>query len=220
MKRVLDISAAVVGLMVLGIPMLVVALLIRWDSPGPILYRARRIGCRGAIFTMYKFRTMVTDAARYGSAITAQADPRITRVGRWLRKARIDEWPQLVNVLRGEMSLVGPRPETPECLPYYDQRQREVLQVRPGITGLTQICYQDEESLLGKENTFENYVTRLLPRKLELDRVYMQKQTVWIDLIIVWSTLNPHAEGLKRRVAAEHPDLVMLAPTTAYNRSS
>lgn len=211
MKRLIDIGAAVIGLVVLGLPMLMIGLLIRWDSPGPALYRARRIGRGGSIFTMYKFRTMVVDAAKYGAAITAQGDPRITRVGRWLRAARIDEWPQLINVLRGEMSLVGPRPETPECLPYYDQRQREILQLTPGITGLTQICYRNEEAILGQENTFECYVQVLLPRKLELDRVYMQQQSLFLDAIIIWSTLNARAEGLRRRITEEYPDLVMIS---------
>ncbi len=215
MKRLIDVVAALVGLVILGLPMLILGLIICWDSPGPALYRARRLGRGGKIFTMYKFRTMVSDAARYGAVITAHGDSRITRVGRWLRAGRIDEWPQLLNVLCGDMSLVGPRPETPECLPYYDQRQREILQLTPGITGLTQICYRNEEAILGADNTFERYVQLLLPRKLELDRVYMQQQSLYLDIAIIWATLNSRAKGLYQQIADAYPDLVMVPELSA-----
>src|SRR5579859_5004664 len=156
-KRLLDIILSSV-LLLITLPLwLVIAVAIRCSSSGPILYGGKRVGRGGRTFKMYKFRSMRSGADRQGPGITAADDPRITRVGRWLRATKIDELPQLINVLRGEMSLVGPRPEAPEWVALYDDQQRAVLSVRPGITGPTQLDYVDEAQLLQHANVDEQY---------------------------------------------------------------
>src|SRR5207244_4623101 len=143
-KRAFDLAVATIGLVVLLPVMLVVALLVKLDSKGPILYRADRVGRYGREFRLYKFRTMIEGAHKHGPAITARDDPRITRLGRILRTSRIDELPQLVNVIRGDMSLVGPRPEDPTYVAFYTPEQSRLLSVRPGITSPASVAYRNE----------------------------------------------------------------------------
>jgi lipopolysaccharide/colanic/teichoic acid biosynthesis glycosyltransferase len=189
MKRLFDILASFVGLVVLGPVMLLLAVLVKLDSPGPVLYRAPRIGRRGRPFHMLKFRTMVADADRMGPAVTYDRDPRITRLGAILRGARMDELPQLINVLRGEMSLVGPRPEAPDYVAYYTPEQRAVLRVRPGVTGLAQLTFRHEEEMLSRDSPEEDYVKVILPRKLSIDLNYIERQSLWLDIRILVSTI-------------------------------
>jgi len=189
LKRLLDVVAAAVGLVVLSPLMAVIALAIRWDSPGPVFYRAKRVGKGGKLFLMYKFRTMVADAEKMGPSITVKDDPRITRVGRFLRKTKLDELPQLINVLKGEMSLVGPRPETPSMVEHYTPEQRRVLEVTPGITGLAQLYYSNEEEMLNPDNWHEEYVRKILPHKLALDLLYIEHRSLALDLTIIGRTI-------------------------------
>ncbi|HUW94340.1 MAG TPA: sugar transferase, partial [Anaerolineae bacterium] len=142
----------------------------------------------GRPFLMYKFRTMVVGAEKRGPAVTYRDDPRITGAGRFLRRAKLDELPQLLNVLRGEMSLVGPRPEDPSYVAFYTPEQRLALSVKPGITGPTQLEYRDEASMLQGEGVDEEYVTRLMPEKLKLDLEYVRDRSLLLDLKILWRT--------------------------------
>ncbi len=189
LKRLLDIVVAAGGLLLLSPLMAAIALAIRWDSPGPVFYRAKRIGKGGKLFWMYKFRTMVANAEQMGPSITVKNDPRITRVGRFLRKTKLDELPQLINVLKGEMSLVGPRPETPSMVEHYTPEQRRVLEVTPGITGLAQLYYSNEEEMLNPENWHDEYVRKILPHKLSLDLFYIEHRSLALDLAIIGRTI-------------------------------
>ncbi len=188
-KRALDLLISIFGLFLLSPLLLLLALWIKLDSPGPILYRGQRVGKDGRPFHMYKFRTMVLGAERRGPAVTYRDDPRITPAGRFLRQTKLDELPQLLNVLRGEMSLVGPRPEDPTYVALYTPEQRLVLSVKPGITGPTQLEYRDEASLLQGEGVDEEYVTRLMPEKLKLDLEYVRTRSLLLDLKILWRTV-------------------------------
>lgn len=186
-KRGLDLAVAGLALAYLWPLLLALGLLVRLDSPGPALYRAQRLGRDGRPFTMLKFRTMRAGADR-GAAITGAADARVTRAGRWLRRTHLDELPQLVNVLRGQMSLVGPRPEAIYYLPHYTDEQRTVLRLRPGITGPTQLRYRDEAALLTGHDFEAHYVRELLPAKLASDLAYVHDRTFWLDLRILAQT--------------------------------
>ena len=190
LKRTFDLIVSLVALIVLSPLLAIIAALVKLDSPGPAFYRAERIGRGGRPFRMYKFRTMIVGADRVGPAITCRDDPRITRLGRLLRRTKLDELPQFLNVLRGEMSLVGPRPEAPRYVALYSPQQREVLKARPGITGLAQLAYIHEEELLNPANLDRDYVRVLLPRKLALDLEYVNGQSFLLDLkILLWTAL-------------------------------
>jgi lipopolysaccharide/colanic/teichoic acid biosynthesis glycosyltransferase len=165
-----------------------IAAAIKLDSPGPVLYRATRAGRCGLPFTMFKFRTMQERREAHGPKITTHADRRVTRVGRLLRPSRLDELPQLCNVLRGEMSLVGPRPEDPHYVELYDADDRAVLSVRPGTTGLASLLYRDEERLLVGEGWEHVYVEQVMPAKLAIDRAYVARQSLVLDLKILAAT--------------------------------
>ena len=187
-ERALDLLISGLGLILLSPLLLFLALWVKLDSPGPILYRGKRVGLDGRPFFMYKFRTMVQGAERRGPAVTYRDDPRITRAGRFLRRTKLDELPQLLNVLKGEMSLVGPRPEDPSYVELYTPEQRQVLSVKPGITGPTQLEYRDEASMLHGESVDEEYVTRIMPKKLKLDLEYVRNRSLMLDLKILWRT--------------------------------
>lgn len=183
-KRLLDVTLATLGLICL-LPLVVLcALLARVQSPGPVIYRAKRIGRGGRIFEMYKFRTMVANAESLGAGLTIYGDSRITKLGRFLRWTKWDEIPQFLNVIKGDMSIIGPRPEAPEYVKYYTENQKQVLQVRPGITGPAQVANHDEEKKLKDQtNPEQYYITQLMPRKLEIDLTYIEKQSVASDLL-------------------------------------
>ncbi len=190
-KRYLDLFVALIGLFLLSPFLFVVGALITIDSPGPVLYKGDRIGQSGIPFKMLKFRTMVVDADQMGSALTHAGDLRVTRVGRILRRWKIDEIPQLINVVRGEMSLVGPRPESPGYVRYYTPEQRRVLQVKPGITGITQIKFRHEETLLSQYVDREQaYITTIMPQKLALDLRYIETHDFLSDLALIVQTLQ------------------------------
>ncbi|GAB6064801.1 sugar transferase [Deferrisoma palaeochoriense] len=189
LRRAIDILGSAAGLAVLSPLFVVIAIVIRIDSPGPVFYKARRVGKSGRIFHLYKFRTMIHGADRVGPAITARADARVTRVGRILRRLKFDELPQLFNVLRGDMSLVGPRPEDPRYVALYTPEQRQILAVRPGITSAASLAYRHEEELLAGEDWESVYRTRVLPDKLAIDLEYLYGRTVLSDLKLILRTI-------------------------------
>ena len=200
MKRLFDFCVAAAGLLVLSPLLLLAAFLIKLDSPGPILFKQERVGRGFRPFLIYKFRTMVVDAAQRGSSITVGADPRITHVGRFLRRTKIDELPQLINVLKGDMSLVGPRPEVPRYVEMFHKDYEEILRLRPGITDLASLKYQDEARLLhDSPSPEEDYVRRILPDKIKLAREYAQRSSFSFDLKLILRTL-PKLFGLKARI--------------------
>lgn len=190
-KRLFDLVVASLLLVILAPLMLLLALAIRVDSPGPVFFRQERVGRHGRRFRIHKFRTMAVDAAVRGPAVTAGDDARITRVGRWLRHYRLDELPQLIDVLRGRMSLVGPRPELPRFVERYPADLRAaVLAVRPGITDPASIAHLDESALLaGSANPERDYVEKILPPKLRLQASYAESATLCSDIAVLGRTL-------------------------------
>lgn len=191
LRRGLDIAAASVGLLCLLPIFAVIAILIRRDSPGPIFYRGARAGKDGRVFWMLKFRTMYERSESYcGPRITANGDRRVTPLGHWLRATKLNELPQLWNVLRGEMSLVGPRPEDPEIAAAWPADARaELLAVHPGITSPASILYRGEEKLLSPDSLMEGYLRDILPGKLHLERLYMRQRSLLSDLEVLFLTV-------------------------------
>jgi lipopolysaccharide/colanic/teichoic acid biosynthesis glycosyltransferase len=193
-KRLLDVFGA--GLLLLVVlPLLVIcALAIKLDSRGPVFYRARRVGRGGRPLRMLKFRKMHADAT--GPALTARHDDRFTRVGRFLARTKLDEIPQLWNVLRGDMSLVGPRPEDPLFVTLEEDAFREIVSVPPGITGLSQLAFAKEGEILDPNDALGHYTERLLPQKIALDRLYASRRSIWMDLsILFWTFLIVVSRG-------------------------
>lgn len=187
-KRILDVVVSGLGLALLSPLMLALSVCIKLDSRGPLFYRGKRVGKDGEPFRMYKFRTMVVEADRIGPALTYREDPRITRVGGFLRRTKLDELPQLINVLKGEMSLVGPRPEDPSYVAHYTAEQRKVLRVKPGVTGPTQLEYRDEASMLEARTADAHYLSQIMPEKLALDLLYVHNRSLVEDFKILWQT--------------------------------
>lgn len=193
-KRAFDIVCSVVGLVVLSPVLLLCALLVGASSPGGVLFRQERIGKDGVPFTIYKFRSMRKDNA--GLKITTGTDSRITGVGRVLRKTKLDELPQLWNVFRGDMSFVGPRPEVREYTDLYDEYQRQVLLLRPGITGLASIRYRNENELLTNSvDPNRTYIEEIMPAKLALDLEYIPRASVSYDVRLILETLVAVVRG-------------------------
>jgi lipopolysaccharide/colanic/teichoic acid biosynthesis glycosyltransferase len=186
-KRGLDVVVAALALAALLPFMLLIALLVVVDSPGPVFYRATRAGFRGRPLRMLKFRKMRVGA--HGASLTLADDDRLTGVGAWLVKTKLDELPQLWHVLLGEMSLVGPRPESPSCVKRYPDDYRVILSVRPGITGYTQLAFTREGSILDPGDPEGHYLTGLLPQKVALDRLYARRPSVRRDLRILDATI-------------------------------
>jgi lipopolysaccharide/colanic/teichoic acid biosynthesis glycosyltransferase len=188
-KRTIDVLVSGCGLILLSPLLLLAAVAVKLDSPGPVLFVQQRVGRNFRNFGILKFRTMVTDAEKLGGQITLGADPRITRVGRILRKTKADELPQLWNVVRGQMSLVGPRPEVPRYVEMYRDQYAYVLSVRPGLTDLASLKYRDEaEQLAGTADPAKEYAERILPDKIALARQYIDTATLVGDLGIVLKT--------------------------------
>lgn len=188
-KRCFDIAASAVGLLFLTIPFLFIAIAIRCSSKGPVYFRQERVGKNGKTFRIFKFRTMVTDAEKKGMQITVGNDARITKIGALLRKTKVDELPQLINVLIGQMSFVGPRPEVPHYVEMYDERQRNILRIKPGITELASIVYRDENDILAQSDDPEKtYIEEIMPKKIELNMEYMQKMNVFYDIKLIFKT--------------------------------
>ena len=214
-KRISDVVLAGLGLLLTWPLFLVIALLIKLDSRGPVFFRQERVGKDGRPFRIFKFRTMVNDAYRLGPKLTQKRDPRVTRIGQILRWLKLDELPQLLNVLRGDMGLVGPRPEDPHFVRLYTPRQRAVLAIRPGIVGPSQILGRDELELYPEGvDTEEYYISHILPAKLETDLEYVRHANLWHDLtllvrgitVTILGSIKPRylrresAEGPLRRV--------------------
>ena len=196
-KRLIDLLASALGLLLLCGPGLLVALAIRLDSPGPVFFRQERVGRQGRLFRIHKFRTMRVDAERLGLPITVGRDPRVTRLGHWLRRSKLDELPQLIDVLRGEMSLVGPRPEVPRYVALYPAGLRErVLSVRPGITDPVSLAHLDEAARLAAADDPEReYIEVILPAKLAAAAAYADTANWRTDLAVVWRTLRVLVAG-------------------------
>jgi len=201
-KRLTEMALAALVLLLFAPVLPVLALLIKLDSPGPVVYTQQRVGRAGRPFRLVKLRSMVADAEKDGRAQWAQqGDARVTRVGRFLRKLKIDEMPQLINVLRGEMSIIGPRPEDPRYVAHYTAEQRRVLSVRPGMASPAFIKYRHEEEVLALagEDLETAYLTRVLPDKLRMDVEYIDQQSFRYDLTVLaraaWSLFRPAERG-------------------------
>ncbi|MDF1563925.1 MAG: sugar transferase [Deltaproteobacteria bacterium] len=190
-KRLLDLALAGGGLAALWPLLLLLSVAVKLDSPGPAFYGHERVGRGWSRFKVWKFRTMVTGADRAGAAVTAGGDPRITRLGRLLRKTKLDELPQLWNVLVGEMSMVGPRPEAPRYAEAYREAYDEILSLRPGITDEAAITYRNEEEVLAAaEDPEAAYLEEVLPKKIELYREYLEEHSLAGDLELILRTLR------------------------------
>ena len=191
-KRLFDTGVATLALLLLWPLMVVIALIVKLDSPGPVFFRQQRVGRFGVPFRIHKFRTMVDGASQQGLPLTVGDDARITRSGRWLRRTRLDELPQLIDVLAGHMSMVGPRPEVPKYVAHYPPALRErVLAVRPGITDPASLLYMDESERLARADDPEReYVQMILPRKLQCAADYAVRATLLSDCGVLLRTLR------------------------------
>jgi lipopolysaccharide/colanic/teichoic acid biosynthesis glycosyltransferase len=190
-KRLLDVAAAATGLFLLSPLFFLIALLIRREDGGPIFYRGERVGLHGELFRIFKFRTMVVDAERLGASSTSDDDLRITAVGRFLRRYKLDELPQLMNVVIGEMSLVGPRPEVKKFTALYTDEEKVLLSVRPGITDWASLWNVDEGALLkGSADPDRDYMEKIRPEKIRLQLKYVRERSLWTDLRIILLTLK------------------------------
>ena len=190
LKRLMDIAISGCALAVLWPVLLLIALAIKIDDPGPVFYRQVRVGRNGKEFRIFKFRTMVVDADKKGLSITVGRDSRITRMGAFLRKTKLDELAQLINVFTGEMSFVGPRPEVPKYVDMYTPYQRQVLLVRPGITDYASIAYRNENDMLAASDDPEKmYIEKIMPDKIELNMKYLREISPIADIRLILSTI-------------------------------
>lgn len=195
-KRATDIVLSACALAVLWPLLLLIALAIWIDDPGPVFYRQVRVGRNGKTFRIFKFRSMVMDADKKGLAITVGRDSRITRVGAVLRKTKLDELAQLLNVFLGQMSFVGPRPEVPKYVELYTPYQRQVLLVRPGITDYASIAYRNENDLLaGAPNPETMYIEQIMPDKIELNMKYLREISPLADIRLILKTIVAVIKG-------------------------
>jgi lipopolysaccharide/colanic/teichoic acid biosynthesis glycosyltransferase len=187
-KRIFDLAAAATGIILVSPLLLLIAVFVKLDSPGPVLYLGTRIGKDGKPFKIYKFRSMVANAEQLGTTATAHLDPRITRVGRFIRHYKLDELPQLFNVLAGQMSFVGPRPEVKEHTSCYSEEERGILSVKPGITDYSSIRFVNLNQLLGTENANQVFIEKYRAEKNRLRLEYVRRQSFTTDLQILWMT--------------------------------
>lgn len=190
-KRVFDILFVIPGVLVLSPLLLIISILIKYDTNGPVFFTQERIGLNYKPFKVFKFRTMVVNDNNLGNKITTGNDPRITKSGHWLRKYKLDELPQLFNVLKGDMSLVGPRPEVPEYIKYYPQNKRDIiLSVLPGMTDIASIEFRNENELLAdSSDPVKDYIEKILPIKLEYYEQYVKGRSLWMDFMIIIRTI-------------------------------
>lgn len=192
-KRFFDIIVSLIGIIILGIFLIIISIIIKCTSEGPVFFKQIRVGQSGKEFKIFKFRTMVVNAESLGTQITIGKDKRITKIGHFLRKYKIDELPQLFNVFIGEMSFVGPRPEVPKYVAMYNETQRKVLSVRPGITDLASIRYRNENEILGRSKNADEaedmYINEIMPDKLKLNLEYIEKSNVFFDIYIIFKTI-------------------------------
>jgi lipopolysaccharide/colanic/teichoic acid biosynthesis glycosyltransferase len=191
-KRLFDLFFSLLGVIFLAPLLLLVSIWIRLDSPGPVFFRQERVGRFGQLFRIFKFRTMCLDAEAKGRQITVGQDPRITNSGHFLRKTKLDELPQLLNVIAGEMSLVGPRPEVPRYVALYPPKVREiVLSVPPGITDFASIEYKDENIILGQAvDPDRAYIEEVMPVKLLFYQRYVAERSLWVDFKLIIKTIK------------------------------
>lgn len=190
LKRAFDFTFAFIGLTLSAPFFLLIFLLIKIDSAGPGFYLQERIGRHGKVFRLFKFRTMHVNADRLQAITVGARDPRITNVGYYLRRFKVDELPQLINVLKGDMSLVGPRPELKKFVDLYNTEQRQVLSVRPGITDPASIKFRNENELLeGRDNPIQYYTEVIMPQKLEMNLDYIKKRSVAYDVKLIFATV-------------------------------
>jgi len=190
-KRIFDIISSLIALIVLSPLLGGTAIIIKLDSPGPVFYRGIRVGKRGRLFSTFKFRTMVVDAEKKGGASTADDDPRITDVGKILRKYKLDEMPQLFDVLRGTMSIVGPRPEVKHYVDMFTEEEKVILTVRPGITDWATLWNPDEGVILaGSEDPEKTYMEEIRPEKIRLQLKYVKEQSLRNDMKIIFDTVK------------------------------
>jgi lipopolysaccharide/colanic/teichoic acid biosynthesis glycosyltransferase len=212
LKRAIDVAFAAFLLLLASPLIAALALAVRLDSPGPALYRCRRVGWHGRVLYMLKFRKMRDGAS--GPALSAPDDERFTRLGSFLARTKLDELPQLWNVLTGEMSLVGPRPEDPAFVEMNKGAYSTILEVRPGITGLSQLAFASESDVLDPDDRLGHYTRRILPQKIGMDRLYARRRSLSMDLKILWWTTRA---VVRRRDVAVHREtgrLTRRAPRT------
>lgn len=190
LKRLFDFLASSIGLLILFPLFILIALLIKFDSSGPVFYLQERVGKDNVLFKLFKFRTMRVGSDKAAAITIGARDSRITQIGFWLRKFKLDELPQLINVWKGEMSLVGPRPELKKFVDLYSANQLRVIAVKPGITDYASIQFKNENELLeGKEDPIDFYIREIMPVKLELNLKYIQRQSFWLDIKIIFQTI-------------------------------
>ena len=190
-KRTFDLVSAGIGVVLLAPLLALLALLVKAEDGGPVFFRQGRVGYRGRPFRIWKFRTMIPDAEARGLPLTVGRDPRVTRIGAWLRRLKLDELPQLLNVLAGDMTLVGPRPEVPRYVASYGALERRVLELVPGVTDEATIRYADESTILAAMADPERvYVEQILREKIRLNLEYAARATVWTDLRVVLATFR------------------------------
>lgn len=190
LKRAFDVAAALAVLALFSPVMMAVAVAIGLFSRGPVFYKAARMGLGGRVFSMVKFRTMVVDADKAGPLVTAGGDARVTQIGRFLRRTKLDELPTLWNVLIGDMSLVGPRPENLKSAALYTELQRRVWTVRPGVTSPATVTYRHEEALLAGGEDLDRRYFEVMQHKLSLELEYVRTRTFWRDIVIIFRTLG------------------------------
>lgn len=217
LNRALDILVSLVGLFLLLLLLPVIALLIKLDSPGPVFYAGRRVGKDGRIFKMYKFRTMYETPKPLGASVSPQGDPRVTPVGRWLRRLKLNEFPQFFNILKGDMTLVGPRPETPDMAAHYPPEARKIFSVKPGLVGPNQIWGRNEEELYPRGvDPAEFYLKEILPVKLAVDLKYLEEKSFLKDVkYLLWGVWVTIAGAISRQhLADSKTQIFMLSADT------
>lgn len=189
-KRWFDVVCAIIGLVILAPILLVIAIIIKMDSKGPVLFVQPRVGKNNKDFLIYKFRTMRTQSENQGLLTLGNNDNRITKVGYFLRRYKIDEFPQLLNILKGDMSFVGPRPELRYYVNFYSEDDMQIFAVRPGITGLASLKYRNEVELLkAAENPEEFFIKTIIPDKLKYNKAYIKKRSFFFDLKLIFITI-------------------------------
>jgi lipopolysaccharide/colanic/teichoic acid biosynthesis glycosyltransferase len=190
-KRIFDIISSIIGLTIASPLILLISILIKKEDPGSVFYRGKRVGKKGKIFRIFKFRTMVQNADKIGGPSTAGDDPRLTKTGKFLRKYNLDEIPQLINVFKGEMSIVGPRPDVPEEVETYGEKKDIILSVKPGMTDLATLeNIHEEEVLRGSKDPHETYQKLIKPKKLKLAVEYVKRRSLFLDLKIILKTIK------------------------------
>jgi len=191
LKRLFDIKISLIGFLILSPILAVIALLIKLNSKGPVFYRGVRVGQKGKLFRIYKFRTMVADADKIGGSSTPEDDKRVTRLGRLLRKFKLDELPQLLNVIEGDMSFVGPRPQVEWAVRLYNDEEKKLLGIKPGITDYASIKFSNEDEVLrGSKDPDKDYLEKIAPEKMRLSLEYVNDHSFFGDIDIIIKTLK------------------------------